>query len=210
MSDSILFNVIPYVAALGTLAGGIARLTAREPAAPPSPWTSAGRTVLAGASIVLFFHLVGLAAPRAMQAFNASPARMFTLESLSLIGALLLSWGLLSLGLRRAREGQWGAVVALGLVLSQVLMGVYVAVALRWASAWYLHVTVPYLRSLMSFQPDATLLQAAPWVIQVHVLASIALLGLAPFLRFGRVPAPTRASESVEPGLLAAPREETP
>ncbi|AGC47407.1 nitrate reductase subunit gamma [Myxococcus stipitatus DSM 14675] len=208
MSDSILFNVIPYAAALVTLAGGIARLTAKEPAAPPSPWTPAGRTVLAGASIVLFLHLVGLAAPRAMQVFNASPARLFTLESLGLIGALLLSWGLLTLGLRRAREGQWGAAVAFALVLSQVLTGVYVAVALRWASAWYLHVTVPYLRSLMSFQPDATLLQAAPLVIQVHVLASIALLGAAPFLRFGRVPARTPAS--VEPGLLATPREETP
>lgn len=213
MSDSILFSFFPYVAAGIALAGIIRRLTLREAPAPSSPWTPAGRAVLAGAAVVAFNHLLGLAAPRAMQAFNASPSRLFALESVSLIGALLLGWGLCSLTLRRAREGQWGSAVALGLVFAHVLTGVYVAVSLRWSSAWYVHVTVPYLRSVLAVQPDSTLIQSAPLVFQVHVLAGFTLLGLAPFFRMSRVSAPVRSPESAEssePGLLATPREETP
>ncbi|NTX00819.1 respiratory nitrate reductase subunit gamma [Myxococcus sp. CA040A] len=210
MSAALLFSFVPYAAAGIALAGIIRKLTLRETPAPGSPWTPAGRAVLAGAAIVAFNHLLGLAAPRAMQAFNASPSRLFALESVSLIGALLLGWGLFSLTLRRAREGQWGAAVALGLVFAQVLTGVYVAVSLRWGSAWYVHVVVPYLRSVLAFQPDSTLIRAAPLVFQVHLLTGFGLLALAPFFRMSRVTAPARAPEPVEPGLLATPREETP
>ncbi|NVJ27196.1 respiratory nitrate reductase subunit gamma [Myxococcus sp. AM011] len=213
MSDSLLFSLVPYAAAGVALVGIIRGLTLREAPAPVSPWTPAGRAVLAGAAIVAFNHLLGLAAPRAMQVFNASPSRLFALESVSLIGALLLGWGLCSLTLRQARERQWGSAVALGLVFAHVLTGVYVAVSLRWSSAWYVHVTVPYLRSVLAVQPDSTLIQSAPLVFQVHLLAGLTLLGLAPFFRMSRVSAPvpsTRPVESAEPGLLVTPREETP
>lgn len=210
MSDAFLFNVLPYAAAGVALAGTIWRVTSREPPPPTTPWTSAGRAVLAGVAIVAFFHLLGLAAPRAMQAFNASPARLFTLESLQLIGAMLLAWGLASLGLRRVKAGQWTPALTLGLLFAHVLTAVYIAVALRWGTAWYLHIGVPYVRSLMTFQPDATRMLTAPTVYQVHVLLGFVLLALAPFIRMNRAPVPQRAEESVEPGLLGTPREETP
>ncbi|MCE9667606.1 respiratory nitrate reductase subunit gamma [Myxococcus stipitatus] len=214
MSDSFLFTLVPYAAAGLALAGTLRRLVTRAPAPAKAPaprrWTPAGRAVLAGAAIVALNHLAGLAAPRAMQAFNGSPARLFTLESVSLVGALLLGWGLASLVLRRAREGQWGAAAALGLVLAQVLSGVYVAVTLRWGSAWYVHVAVPYLRSLLAFQPEATLMVRSPLAFQLHVLGGFALLAVAPFFRTRPVVAVERPRESVEPGMLATPREETP
>jgi nitrate reductase gamma subunit len=211
VSDSFFFSFVPYAAAVVAVAGAVRRVMAREPArARPARdgWTPAGRAVLAGGATVALNHLLGLAAPRVMQAFNASPARLFTLEAVSLIGGMLLGWGLLSLTLRRAREGQWVQAGFLGLLLAQVLTGLHIAVALRWGSAWYLHVTVPYLRSVLAFQPDATLLARAPLVIQAHTLSGFALLAVAPFVRARRA-ALSLVPRASEPALLATTREET-
>jgi nitrate reductase gamma subunit len=210
VSDSLLFSFLPYATAVAAVAGTVHRVTVRAPArAPGEPWTPAGRAVLAGGVTVVLNHLLGLAAPRAMQAFVASSARLFTLEAVSLIGGMLLGWGLLSLTLRRAREGQWLLAGFLGLVLAQVLTGLHIAVALRWGSAWYLHLAVPYLRSLLAFQPDATLMEKAPLVFQVHTLAGFVLLALAPFARARKVAALALVPPAAEPNLLATPREET-
>lgn len=212
MSDSFFFSFVPYAAAVVAVAGTVHRVTAREPVrarAAREPWTPAGRAVLAGGAAVALNHLLGLAAPRVMQAFNASPARLFTLEAVSLIGGMLLGWGLLSLTLRRAREGQWVLAGFLGLLLAQVLTGLHIAVALRWGSAWYLYLTVPYLRSLLAFQPDATLLAQAPLVIQVHTLSAFTLLAVAPFIRARKAAALALVPAASESTLLATPREET-
>ncbi len=213
MSDSFFFTFAPYAAAAVATAGGIHRLVQRgspdRTPAPREPWTPAGRAVLAGGTTLVLNHLPGLVAPRAMQVFTASPARLFALEAVGLIGGMLLGWGLLSLALRRAREGQWVPAAFLGLLLAQVLTGLHIAVALRWGSAWYLHVSVPYLRSLLAFQPDATRMLAAPLVFQVHTLTGFGLLAVAPFLRMRRVAVTERAPEPSSPPLLATPREGT-
>ncbi|HZI09842.1 MAG TPA: respiratory nitrate reductase subunit gamma [Myxococcus sp.] len=212
MSDSFLFSFVPYAAAGVAVAGVIHRRLsgASAPApSPPGPWTPAGRAVLAGGATLALTHLLGLVAPRAMQAFNAHPARLFALEAVALIGGMLLGWGLLSLALRRAREGQWAPAAFLGLLLAQVLTGLHIAVSLRWGSAWYLHVSVPYLRSLLAFQPDATRMLRAPLVFQVHTLTGFGLLAVAPFFRTRRVAVTERAPEPTVPPLLATPREGT-
>lgn len=203
MSEA-LFSAIPYVAAGAAVAGVARRLMARAPASAPSaptPWTLSGRAVLAGGVIVGLNHLLGLLAPRVMQAFNASPGRLFTLEAVSLIGALLLAWGLAGLTVRRAREGQWSAAALLGLLFAQSLSGIYLAVAVRWGSAWYVHVVVPYLRSVLAFQPDASLLAQAPFIVQFHTLFGMVVLALALFIR--------ARPEPITAPLLVTPREET-
>jgi nitrate reductase gamma subunit len=214
VSDSFFFSFIPYAAVVVAVAGGVRRMVTPRPETPVrgsrEPWTPAGRAVLAGGVTVGFLHLLGLAAPRAMQAFHASPARLFTLEAVGLIGGMLLGWGLSSLALRRAREGQWVMAGFLGLLLAHVLTGVYIAVTLRWGSAWYLYVTVPYLRSLMAFQPDAALMAQTPLLFQLHTLAGFTLLALAPFVparqgaAVARAPRPTHDTP-----MLATPREGT-
>ncbi|WAM24600.1 respiratory nitrate reductase subunit gamma [Myxococcus sp. NMCA1] len=203
MSEA-LFSAIPYVAAGAAVAGVARRLMARAPASAPSaptPWTLSGRAVLAGGAIVGLNHLLGLLAPRVMQAFNASPGRLFTLEAVSLIGALLLAWGLAGLTVRRVREGQWSTAALLGLLFAQSLSGIYLAVAVRWGSAWYVHVVVPYLRSVLAFQPDASLLAQAPFIVQFHTLFGMVVLALALFIR--------ARPEPITAPLLVTPREET-
>ncbi|QDE70466.1 nitrate reductase [Myxococcus xanthus] len=200
MSEA-LFSAIPYVAAGAAVAGVARRLMARAPASAPTPWTQSGRAVLAGAAIVGLNHLLGLLAPRVMQAFNASPGRLFTLEAVSLIGALLLAWGLAGLTVRRVREGQWSTAALLGLLFAQSLSGIYLAVAVRWGSAWYVHVVVPYLRSVLAFQPDASLLAQAPFIVQFHTLFGMVVLALALFIR--------ARPEPITAPLLVTPREET-
>lgn len=212
MSDSFLFSVLPYVALVAAAVGTARRLATRSRAtvkAPREPWTPAGRAIAAGAATVALNHLLGLLLPQAMRAFSASPPRLFTLEAISLVGGLLLGWGLLSLGLRRAREGAWGMAVLLALLLAQVLSGVLIAVELRWGSAWYLSVAVPYLRSLPTFQPDVALITQMPLIFKVHTLSAFVLLAVAPFVRARPASEPARAEAPVEQGPLATPREET-
>lgn len=209
MSDSFFFTFVPYAAAAVATAGVIRRFvsgTAARAPAPDAPWTPAGRAVLAGGATLVLNHLSGLIAPRAMQAFTASPPRLFALEAVSLIGGMLLGWGLLSLALRRAREAQWVPAAFLGLLLAQVLTGLHIAVSLRWGSAWYLHVSVPYLRSLLAFQPDATRMLQAPLVFQLHTLTGFGLLAVAPFFRTRRVAVTEQSPEPSSPPLLATPR----
>lgn len=134
-------------------------------------------------------HLLGFLLPRQVLWFNGAPVRLYILESTGLLFGLLALVGVVSLAWRRLRSARVRAVtsgmdaVVLVLLLAQVILGVYLALFLRWGSSWYATSAVPYLRSLATFQPDLSTLAPLPLAVKLHVAGAYLLLLVFPFSR---------------------------
>lgn len=210
MSDTFLYDSLPYLVLL--LAVGVpawlrnrARLSAwvlrwveREGTGP------AAVSLVVGGFVMLLWHAACFLLPHPVQLFIRSPMRLFLLEVVGLIGGMMLAWGLVASLSRRFSSREPGARVWLPfqvLLLAEVLNGLYIAVAYRWASAWYVSVVVPYLRSLVTLQPDATLVAQLPLTVRMHLFGVLALLLAWPLTRW-------LASAQSAPTLVSS-REET-
>ncbi len=75
----------------------------------------------------------------------------------------------------------------LALLLVQVATGVIIAFSLRWGGVWYLHTAVPWLRSLLTLQPDVHYLAVLPVVVKLHAFNAFLLIALFPFSRLVHV-----------------------
>lgn len=134
-------------------------------------------------------HIIGLLFPSTVLWFNGVPVRLYILEGTGLMFGLLALVGLVSLIVRRAMVARIRAVtsvmdiVVLLLLLIQVGLGVYTAVFYRWGSSWYAISAVPYLRSLITFQPDVQMIAPLPVVVKLHILNAWAILTVFGFSR---------------------------
>src|SRR6185436_2424643 len=80
---------------------------------------------------------------------------------------------------------RWPPADALLLAALAVAIGSGLAAAVlhRWGSAWYSLSLLPWLRSLLTLQPDVSLVAPLPPVVRLHVLAGIFALAVLPFTR---------------------------
>jgi nitrate reductase gamma subunit len=134
-------------------------------------------------------HLIGLLFPRQVLWFNGVPARLYLLESTALLFGLMSLAGLVNLIIRRQTSARVRAVtskmdiVVLLLLLTQVTLGIFIAIFYRWGSSWYATSLVPYLRSLFTLQPDLAMIAPLPVTIKLHVLNAWMLVAVFPFSR---------------------------
>ena len=201
MIDTLLFAAFPYVAMTLFLVISIQRY--RSNAFTISSLSSQfleSRRLFWGSVpfhlgvITLFFgHLIGFAIPRQVMAWNASPLRLVLLEVTGLAAALLFLWGMVFLVARRFSDKRLRAVtsgvdlVVYALLLFQVGTGLYIALYLRWGSAWYVHAVVPYLRSIFTLQPAVALIAATPLLVGIHVCGAFTLGTVFAFTRLMHV-----------------------
>ncbi len=71
----------------------------------------------------------------------------------------------------------------LAALLLQVATGLYIALALRWGSFWYVHSVAPWLWSLVRLDPQVDYLAVMPGVVKLHAVNAFVLIGLFPFTR---------------------------
>jgi nitrate reductase gamma subunit len=139
--------------------------------------------------IILLGHLAALLVPQGFELWNDAPLRLYLLEATGLALGLWTLFGLVVLLLRRLRSARIRAVttpmdlVVLGVILLQVITGVWIAVGYRWGSFWGTSVFVPYIRSLFVLQPEPELVAGLPVVLQAHVLSFFVFMVLFPFTR---------------------------
>lgn len=197
MFDTILFVVFPYVAVAVAVVGGLLRyskdrfsfssqssefLEKRELFWGSVPWHY-------GVVIILTAHLLAFLFPDAWGALVANPVRLYALEITGLALALMTIVGLVMLIIRRVQRPRINAVttrldwVLLVVLLAQVVLGFWVALAYRWGSDWYVRTAVPWLRSLVVLQPNIQFVTALPWVVKLHMLGGFVLVALFPFTR---------------------------
>lgn len=142
-----------------------------------------------GIIIILTGHLIGFLFPKSVMAFNGVPMRLYILEVAAMAFAILTLIGIVGLIYRRVSNTRIQAVtskmdvVLLVLLLFQVISGLWVALAYRWGSDWYVSVAVPWLWSLIKLSPDIAAMAQLPLMLKLHALNAFALVAVFPFTR---------------------------
>lgn len=138
---------------------------------------------------LLAVHILGVLAPGPMKAILGNERNLLVFESIGLALGLFALFGCLTLLLRRANTPLLKRVtfaadwVLLYLLLAQALSGVYVATFMRWGFQWYLHTAVPYLHSLLTFNPQLGYVADFPLVFKLHVAGAFLIVALLPFTK---------------------------
>jgi nitrate reductase gamma subunit len=197
MIDLILFGVFPYVAvALAVAVGSYRYLVDRYSWSSHSSQFLESRALFWGSApwhyailLVLLAHLLAVVFPAGWGVLLGRPMRLYFLEVTGMALGLCTVIAIVLLIARRLADARLAAVttrldwLVLALLLVQVATGVYIAFTLRWGGVWYAHTATPWLRSLLSFQPEVQYLAVLPAVVKLHAFNAFLLVALLPFSR---------------------------
>jgi nitrate reductase gamma subunit len=138
---------------------------------------------------VVAAHFLGIVAPGAMKTILANTKALILLESMGLGLGLFALFGCLVLLARRlntpilkpvTNAGDWALLF---LLVLQTATGVYMGLFMRWGAQWYLHTAVPYLRSLLVFNPQIGFMADFPLVFKLHAAGAFLIVALLPFTK---------------------------
>ena len=138
---------------------------------------------------VVLAHFMGVIAPGPMRTILANQQTLILLESVGLGLGLFALFGCLVLMVRRAQTPMLKPVtsaadwVLLFLLTLQAVTGVYMGLFMRWGSQWYLHTAVPYLHSLLVFNPQIEFVADFPLVFKLHTAGAFLIIALLPFTK---------------------------
>ncbi|MCC6422287.1 MAG: respiratory nitrate reductase subunit gamma [Phycisphaerales bacterium] len=195
--DIFLFVVLPYAATAIFFIGTIRRYRTQ-----PFSYSSLSSQFLEnkkhfwglvpfhyGLIVILTGHLIGFLIPRTVLWWNRVPARLYILEISALIFGLLTLIGLIQIIYRRFSSQRVLVVTSVMdwvlyvLLLIQIVLGLYTAVAYPWGSTWFAALAAPYLWSLCKFSPDVSFVAPLPWMFKAHIVGAYALIAIFPFTR---------------------------
>jgi nitrate reductase gamma subunit len=138
---------------------------------------------------ILAAHIIGFAFPGQMKRLLGNQDTLLILESLGMGMGLLALLGCLLLLLRRSNSVQLKRVtfspdwLVLYLLAFQAGTGIYIGYFLRWGSQWYLHTAVPYLWSIVSFNPQIGYVTDLPLVFKLHAACAFLVVAALPFTK---------------------------
>lgn len=197
MLDLLLFAVLPYISIVLFLFVSIQRyrydpftfssLSSQFLESRKLFWGSVPFHV--GILVLFLGHLVGFMFPRQVVIWNSVPLRLFILEATALAAAVLCLIGIVGLIVRRAttsrlrRHTTTADLAVYVLLLFQIVTGMWVALGMRWGSAWYTQTLVPYLWSLARLQPDIQRVVELGLLARLHVLGAFVLIAAFSFTR---------------------------
>jgi nitrate reductase gamma subunit len=69
------------------------------------------------------------------------------------------------------------------LILSQVMLGLWIAYDYRWGSSWFASTLTPYLWSVFKLNPSIDAVSAMPIWIKFHIIGTYLIILLFPFSR---------------------------
>lgn len=197
MLDVLLFVAFPYMAILIAVLVGVYRYHHdRYSYSSQSSQFLENRALFWGSVpwhygilLILLAHLLALLVPGLWERLLGGSLRLYVLEVTGFALALLALIGLCLLILRRLVTPRIFAVttamdwVLLAALLAQVGLGLWVAFFYRWGGVWYLHTAVPWLLSLVSFNPQIQAITSLPWVIKLHMLGGFVIVAIFPVTR---------------------------
>lgn len=197
MFDYFLFVGFPYIAvALAVIVGIYRYFSDRYSYSSQSSQFLENRTLFWGSApwhygiiSILLAHLLALLFPAQWAVILGAPVRLYVLEVTGLALALTTVVALGLLIVRRIRNPRVTTVtspvdwVLLAMLLVQVSTGFLVALVYRWGADWYLRIAVPWLVSLFTLNPQIQYVAALPWLVKLHMLGGVLIIGVFPFTR---------------------------
>ena len=201
MWDTLLFAVIPYVAVVVAVVGGIARYRMdRFSYSSQSSQFLESRALFWGSVfwhygilLILGAHVLAVMFWDPWSVLVGDPNRLYTLEVIGLAVSLLALAGLAVLIVRRLAVRRVASVtstmdwVLLIVLAAQVILGVWISLGYRWGSDWYLYTIVPWIHSLFKLNPQVEYVVNLPVVVKTHAVLGFALIALFPFTRLVHV-----------------------
>lgn len=201
MFDFVLFVALPYVAVILAVLGGLHRyFSDRFSYSSFSSQFLENRSLFWGSVpwhygivLILSAHLLAALFPNLWALLIGAPVRLYVLEVTGLALALMTLLGLALLIGRRLQNARIRAVTSLPdwlllvLLIGQVGLGFWVALFFRWGSDWYLHTAVPWLASLIVFNPQIQFVAALPPLVKLHMVGGFLILAVFPFTRLVHV-----------------------
>lgn len=198
MFNNFFFIGLPYAALVILLVGSIFRYSQFGfKVSSLSSQFLEGRELFFGSRpfhwgiIFLFFgHATAFLFPRAVIAWGTVPVRLVILEATALGFAILASFGLIMLIIRRFKNKRIRMVTSKMdvfvyiMLLTQVVTGIWAALSARWGSVWFASALTPYLKSIFVFNPDMAAVTAMPLIVRIHIISAFIFIGMIPFTRF--------------------------
>ncbi|NOR18698.1 MAG: respiratory nitrate reductase subunit gamma [Xanthomonadales bacterium] len=195
--DFFFFSAFPYVAIIVFLVGTIYRYTEKgfKVTSLSAQFLESNRgfwgTVPFHWGILMLFlgHMVAFLFPSSVLAWNSDPARLIIHEGISFTFAVAVVVGLVGLILRRIMDPRLRVVTTRMdyfvefVLLSQVLLGCWIALGYRWGSSWFAADLSPYLWSIIKLNPQTAAVVAMPLVIKAHIVGAFSILLIFPFTR---------------------------
>lgn len=142
-----------------------------------------------GILMIFLGHLAAFLVPSAVIAWNSNPTRLLIHEGVNFTFAVALTLGLLALIYRRLFHPRIKIVTTKMdlfiefVLLTQVLMGCWIALNYRWGSTWFAADLSPYLWSLFTFDPQPQAVLAMPLAIRAHIIGAFSIILILPFTR---------------------------
>ena len=142
-----------------------------------------------GILMVFLGHMAAFLMPGSVLAWNSDPVRLITHEGLSFTFAVALAVGLVALIIRRMTHPRLKVVTTRMdyfvefVLLTQVLLGCWIALGYRWGSSWFAADLSPYLWSILKLNPQTDAVVAMPTVIKAHIVGAFSILLIFPFTR---------------------------
>jgi len=138
---------------------------------------------------ILAAHIIGFAFPGQIKRFLGNQETLLMVESFGLGLGLFALMGSVLLLLRRVNSGMLKKVtfssdwLILYLLAFQAGTGIYIGYFMRWGSQWYLHSAVPYLWSIVSFNPQLDYVVGLPLVFKLHAAGAFLIVAVLPFTK---------------------------
>jgi nitrate reductase gamma subunit len=138
---------------------------------------------------VLAAHFVSVVLPGPMKAILGDPRALILIEGVGQGFGLLALFGCLVLLYRRLKTPLLKPVTSvvdlllLVLLILEVATGVYMGIFIRRGPLWYLYTAVPYLHSLLVFNPQVGYVADFPMVFKLHAAGAFLIVALLPFTR---------------------------
>ncbi|MDK1023714.1 MAG: respiratory nitrate reductase subunit gamma [Gammaproteobacteria bacterium] len=195
--NNFLFIALPYIAIVVFLVGNIYRyvstqftyssLSAQFLEDKQGFWG----TVPFHIGILMLFlgHLAIFLFPEATLAWNSNPVRLIIHEGIAFTFGLTVLIALIGLMLRRLFNkrlrvvtSKMDIVIEL-LLLTQVILGCWIALGYRWGTSWFAADLTPYLWSIFQFDPQIQAVSALPLVIKLHIVGAFVIVLIFPFTR---------------------------
>jgi nitrate reductase gamma subunit len=192
----LLLVALPYAAVVVFIAGLIWRYRQRFTISSlssqflESRWLVWGSVPFhLGVAVLFAGHLLPLIIPSVWLSWMSNRSALLFVETAGSAAAILCLLGLVMLFIRRLasravlRNSTAVDLLVLAVLITQVTLGLAVAMMHRWGAVWSARTTTPYLWSLITFQPDPSLVAGVPTLMTLHLTGAWIVLALIPFTR---------------------------